>query len=86
MNGIEVPVTASLVITLDPSTVENFSYDRMKTWAGSIRTDSDVDLFDAAPGILRTPDGREGEFMATSGPPDHVGVSGLGPAPFGPQA
>jgi hypothetical protein len=35
-DGKEVSVTASLVLRLDPSTVENFSYDRHSTWAGSI--------------------------------------------------
>ncbi|GGV17798.1 hypothetical protein GCM10010275_69360 [Streptomyces litmocidini] len=83
MDGTEVPVLASLVITIDPSTVEDFTHDRMNAWAGSLQTDADVDLFDAAPGILRLPDGAEGEFMATSGPANHVGISGLGPAPFG---
>lgn len=81
MNGIEVSVEARFRYTLDPSTVENFSYDRMKTWSGSLRTELDVDLFDAAPGVLRMPDGSEGEFMATSGGPAEVGISGLGPAP-----
>jgi hypothetical protein len=68
-DGREVPVTASLVLRLDPATVPDFSYDRHSTWAGSIRLvgDDDVDLFDAAPGILRLPDGRESEFMATGG-------------------
>ncbi|MBZ6171213.1 hypothetical protein KVH24_03955 [Streptomyces olivaceus] len=84
-DGREVSVTASLVLRLDPSTVENFSYDRHSTWAGSITLMQDedgVDLFDAAPGILRMPDGREGEFMATGGSADENGCSGLGPAPF----
>lgn len=84
-DGREVAVTASLVLRLDPGAVENFSYDRHSTWAGSItltEEGADVDLFDAAPGILRLPDGREGEFMATSGPQES-GCSGLGPAPFG---
>ena len=87
-DGSEVPVTASLVLRLDPATVENFSYDRHSTWAGSVTLvdrDQDVDLFDAEPGILRMPDGREGEFMATGGPRWECGCSGLGPAPFGPQ-
>ncbi|AVH54711.1 MULTISPECIES: hypothetical protein [Streptomyces] len=46
--------------------------------------DTDDDLWDASPGLLTLPDGRAGTFMATSGPPDLVGVSGIGPAPFGP--
>ncbi|UUU37496.1 hypothetical protein [Streptomyces sp. NBC_00162] len=83
-DGREAAVAASLVIRLDPATVPEFSYDRHSTWAGSLTlaVDDDVDLFDAAPGILRLPDGREGEFMATSGPRES-GCSGLGPAPFG---
>ncbi|MFI2764292.1 hypothetical protein ACH5A3_36485 [Streptomyces echinatus] len=77
-------MTASLVLRLDPATVPDFSYDQHSTWAGSVTLagDDDVDLFDAAPGILRLPDGRESEFMATSGPRES-GCSGLGPAPFG---
>jgi hypothetical protein len=84
-DGKEVSVTASLVLRLDPSTVENFSYDRHSTWAGSITLVHDeegVDLFDAAPGILRMPDDRESEFMATGGRAGESGCSGLGPAPF----
>ncbi|MFH9428753.1 hypothetical protein ACH4JZ_10795 [Streptomyces sp. NPDC017615] len=81
LNGLEVPVQARLRYILDPSTVEDFSYDRHKTWSGSVQTDANVDLFDAAPGVLRMPDGSEGEFMATGGPPNEVGISGLGPAP-----
>ncbi|MEU9067302.1 hypothetical protein AB0D60_10440 [Streptomyces sp. NPDC048306] len=84
-DGKEVSVIASLVLRLDPSTVENFSYDRHSTWAGSItlvRDEEGVDLFDAAPGILRMPDGRESEFMATGGSAGESGCSGLGPAPF----
>lgn len=84
-DGREVSVTASLVLRLDPAIVLDFSYDRHSTWAGSVcllAGDSDVDLFDAAPGTLRMPNGRESEFMATSGPPHEVGCSGLGPAPF----
>lgn len=87
-DGREVSVTASLVLRLDPATVENFSYDRHSTWAGSVAlTDREtgVDLFDAEPGTLRMPDGRQGEFMATGGPAWEVGCSGLGPAPFGPH-
>lgn len=83
MNSLEVPVVARLRYTVDPSTVEGFSYDRHKTWSGSLHTEADVDLFDAAPGVLRLPDGSEGEFMATSGRPEEVGISGLGPAPAG---
>jgi hypothetical protein len=86
-DGREVPVTASLVLRLDPTTVENFSYDRHSTWAGSVTLTEeagDADLWDAEPGILRMPDGREGEFMATGGGRDS-GCSGIGPAPFGPQ-
>ncbi|MFF9264080.1 MULTISPECIES: hypothetical protein [Streptomyces] len=83
-DGREASVTASLVLRLDPATVPDFSYDRHSTWAGSVSLvgDSEIDLFDAAPGVLRMPDGREGEFMATGGPPNKVGCSGLGPAPF----
>ncbi|MGX5183069.1 hypothetical protein ACWKT5_09645 [Streptomyces avermitilis] len=77
-------MTASLVLRLDPAAVPDFSYDRHSTWAGSVTLagDDDVDLFDAAPGILRMPDRRESEFMATSGGPRECGCSGLGPAPF----
>ncbi|MFJ1993057.1 hypothetical protein [Streptomyces asiaticus] len=83
-DGREVPVTASLVIRLDPASVPNFSYDRHSTWAGSVTLagDDDVDLFDADPGILRLPNGRESEFMATSGGGRQSGCSGIGPAPF----
>lgn len=82
--GREVSVTASLVLRLAPSKVENFSYDRHSTWAGTITLVHDedgVDLFDAAPGILRMPDGRESEFMATGGGAGESGCSGLGPLP-----
>ncbi|WP_344384677.1 hypothetical protein [Streptomyces thermolineatus] len=77
-------MTTSLVLRLDPATVPDFNYDKHSTWAGSITLvgDEDVDLFDADPGILRLPDGREGEFMATGGSRES-GCSGLGPAPFG---
>lgn len=84
-DGREAQVAASLVIRLDPKTVEGFSYDKHSTWAGSLTLvgdQPDVDLFDAAPGKLRLPDGAIGEFMATSGPRES-GCSGLGPAPFG---
>ncbi|WP_330480032.1 hypothetical protein [Streptomyces sp. NBC_00724] len=81
-----MPALASLVLRLDldPATVPDFSYDRHSTWAGSVTLvgDDDVDLFDAAPGVLRLPDGREGAFMATGGPRES-GCSGPGPAPFG---
>lgn len=83
-DGREAPVTASLVLRFDPSRTDNRESDRDSTWAGSItliEEDSDVDLFDAAPGVLRLPDGRESEFMATGGPRES-GCSGLGPAPF----
>jgi hypothetical protein len=83
-NGREVAVTASLVLRFDPNRSDNREYDRGSTWAGSVSLadpSSDVDLFDAAPGILRMPDGRESEFMATGGSLE-VGVAGLGPAPF----
>lgn len=83
-DGREVAVTASLVLRYDPSRTGNREYDRDSTWAGSLTLASesaDVDLFDAAPGILRMPDGRESEFMATSGGRES-GCSGLGPAPF----
>ncbi|QPP07339.1 hypothetical protein G4Z16_14160 [Streptomyces bathyalis] len=83
-DGREAAVIASLMLRLDPSTVPDFSYDRHSTWGGSLTLagDDEVDLFDAAPGILRLPDGRVGSFMATSGPRE-AGCSGLGPAPFG---
>lgn len=88
-DGREAPVTASLVLRFDPSRTDNRESDRDSTWAGSItltEEGSDVDLFDAAPGVLRLPDGRESEFMATGGPRES-GCSGLGPAPFvGPIA
>lgn len=83
-DGRQVPVVAALVLRLDPETVPDFTYDRHSTWVGSIHTDTDADLWDAAPGLLSLPDGRSGIFMATSGPPDLVGVSGIGPVPFGP--
>jgi hypothetical protein len=83
-DGREAAVTASLVLRYDPSRTDNRESDRDSTWAGSLTLaapSSDVDLFDAAPGILRMPDGRESEFMATSGSVE-IGVAGLGPAPF----
>ena len=83
-DGREAEVTASLVLRYDPSRTDNRESDRDSTWAGSATlTDasSGVDLSDADPGILRLPDGRESEFMATSGGVE-TGVSGLGPAPF----
>ncbi|MFD4814908.1 hypothetical protein [Streptomyces sp. NPDC058418] len=83
-DGREVPVIVSLVLRYDRSRSDNRPSDRDSTWAGSITLadeSSDVDFFDAAPGILRMPDGRESEFMATSGPRES-GCSGLGPAPF----
>ncbi len=85
-DGREVAVTASLVLRYDPSRCNRES-DRDSTWAGSITLadpGSRVDLFDAAPGMLRLPDGRESEFIATSGHTE-VGVAGLGPAPFAAQ-
>ncbi|MET8289512.1 hypothetical protein ABZV80_30375 [Streptomyces sp. NPDC005132] len=83
-DGREVPVTASLVLRSDPAGVAACEYYEDSTWAGSLTsvTDSGVDLFDAAPGVLRMPDGRESEFMATGGPPHEVGCAGIGPAPF----
>jgi hypothetical protein len=83
-DGREVAVTASLVLRFDPRRTDNRESDRDSTWAGSVTLadpSSDIDLFDAAPGILRMPDGRESEFMATGGRTE-VGVAGLGPAPF----
>ncbi|MYU24653.1 hypothetical protein [Streptomyces sp. SID8352] len=83
-DGREAPVDVSLVLRYDPSRTDNRESDRDSTWAGGITLAdevTDVDLFDAAPGILRLPDGRESEFMATSGP-RKSGCSGLGPAPF----
>lgn len=61
------------------------SQNRNSPWAGSVmptKPSVGVDLFDAAPGILRTPDGRESEFIATSGGETEVGRPGRGPAPF----
>ncbi|MFE2823259.1 hypothetical protein [Streptomyces sp. NPDC059271] len=83
-DGREVPVTVSLVLRSDPDNVARSKYDEESTWAGRISLvgATEVDLFDAAPGVLRMPDGRESEFMATGGPPHEVGCSGLGPAPF----
>ncbi|MER6085251.1 hypothetical protein [Streptomyces sp. NPDC001833] len=78
-------VTASVVLRYDPSRRDNRESDRDSTWAGSVtlaEPSVDVDLFDAAPRILRMPDGRESEFMATSGGRTEVGLAGLGPAPF----
>ncbi|MFI6140288.1 hypothetical protein ACIBCC_19135 [Streptomyces griseus] len=83
-DGSEVPVTASLVLRYDPSRDDNRESDRNSTWAGSVTLAeevADVDLWDAAPGILRLPNGRESEFMATGGPRES-GCSGIGPAPF----
>lgn len=86
-DGSEVSVAASLVLRYDPSRTDNRESDRDSTWAGSLTLvdeESGVDLGDAFPGMLRLPDGRESEFMATSGPRE-TGCSGLGPAPFGPH-
>ncbi|MFD0427112.1 hypothetical protein ACFQ60_00320 [Streptomyces zhihengii] len=72
------------MLRYDPSRSDNRESDRDSTWAGSVTlvdAVSGVDLFDADPGVLRLPDGRESEFMATSGHIE-VGVVGLGPAPF----
>lgn len=83
-DGREVAVTASLVLRFDPSRTDNRESDRDSTWAGSVTLSdpsSGVDLFNANPGVLRMPDSRESEFMATSGGIE-VGVAGLGPAPF----
>jgi hypothetical protein len=83
-DGREVAVTSSLVLRYDPLRSDNRKSDRDSTWAGSITLadpESHVDLFGADPGVLRLPDGRESEFMATSGDTE-VGVAGLGPAPF----
>lgn len=83
-DGREVPVTASLVLRFDPSRDDNRESDRNSTWAGSVTLApevQDVDLWDAEPGVLRMPDGRESEFMATGGPRES-GCSGIGPAPF----
>ena len=88
-DGREVAVAVSLVLRYDPNRTDNREYDRDSTWAGSITLadeSSDADLFDAAPGTLRMPDGRESKFMATGGQRES-GCSGLGPAPFvGPSA
>ena len=87
-DGREEAVAVSLVLRYDPSRTDNRESDRDSTWAGSITLadgSSDADLFDAAPGILRMPDGRESEFMATSGARES-GCSGLGPAPFVDQS
>ncbi|MEU9654362.1 hypothetical protein AB0E00_36475 [Streptomyces sp. NPDC048110] len=83
-DGREVSVVAALVLKLDPEAVPGFTYDRHTTWVGSLHTDTEDDLWDASPGLLTLPDGRTGTFMTTSGSPDFVGVSGVGPAPFGP--
>ncbi|MFI2737089.1 hypothetical protein [Streptomyces sp. NPDC018711] len=83
-DGRDVPVIAALVLTLDPETVPDFNYARHTTWVGSLHTDTDDNLWDAAPGRLALPDGRAGTSMPTSGSPDLISVSGLGPAPFGP--
>ncbi|NEC67375.1 hypothetical protein [Streptomyces sp. SID9727] len=84
-DGREAAVTASLVLRYDPSRTDNRESDKDSTWAGSVTLvdeASDIDLGDAFPGTLRLlPDGRESEFMATSGP-RVSGCSGLGPAPF----
>ncbi|MGW8955918.1 hypothetical protein [Streptomyces sp. NPDC055709] len=72
------------MLKLDPGTVPSCTYDRHTTWVGSIHTGTEDDLWDASPGLLTLPDGRAGTFMTASGPPDLVGVSGIGPAPFGP--
>ncbi len=86
-DGREVAVTASLVLRYDPCRSDNRESDRDSPWSGSVTLadpGSRVDLFDADPGVLRLPDGRESEFMATSGHTE-VGVAGLGPAPFASQ-
>ncbi|MFD4901795.1 hypothetical protein [Streptomyces sp. NPDC058411] len=83
-DGREAAVTASLVLRFDPSRDDNRESDRDSTWAGSVTLldeAADVDLFDADPGILRLPNGRESEFMATGGRRES-GCSGFGPAPF----
>ncbi|WP_158711198.1 hypothetical protein [Streptomyces sp. NRRL S-1824] len=83
-DGREAPVTASLVLRFDPNRTDNRESDRNSTWAGSVTLTADVqdvDLWDAAPGILRLPSGRESEFMATGGRRES-GCSGIGPAPF----
>jgi hypothetical protein len=86
-DGREVTVTASLVLRYDPRRSANRESDRDSTWSGSITLadpGSRVDLFDTDPGVLRLPDGRESEFMATSGDTG-LGIAGLGPAPFASQ-
>ncbi|MYX14361.1 hypothetical protein GTY67_13240 [Streptomyces sp. SID8374] len=83
-DGSEVPVTASLVLRHDPSRDDNRESDRDSTWTGSVTLvdeSSDVDLSDAFPGVLRLPNGRQSEFMATGGRRES-GCSGIGPAPF----
>lgn len=83
-DGREASVTASLVLRYDPSRTDNRQSDQDSTWAGSVTLadeTSDIDLGDAFPGVLRMPDGRESEFMATGGVRES-GCSGLGPAPF----
>ncbi|MFB8210600.1 hypothetical protein [Streptomyces sp. NPDC056010] len=85
-DGREVLVTSSPVLRYDPNRTDIRESDRDSTWAGSITLvdkASTLDLFDAAPGLLRMPDGRASEFMATGGP-QTSGCSGIGPAPFGP--
>lgn len=72
----EIPVTANLAIHADHSS---------RSWGGSLEADPSVDWFDDGPATLRLPDGREGEFIATSGGlgSSSVEIQGSGPAPFG---
>lgn len=72
----EIPVTADLATHVDGG---------LQSWDGSLKADPSVDWFDDGPATLRLPDGREGEFIATSGTvgSGSVEIQGSGPAPFG---
>ncbi|MFF7361266.1 hypothetical protein [Streptomyces sp. NPDC008125] len=72
----EIPVTADLAVQVGRG---------LRSWAGSLEADPSVDWYDDGPATLRLPDGREGEFVATSGDAGSgsVEIRGSGPAPFG---
>ncbi|MCX5401014.1 hypothetical protein [Streptomyces sp. NBC_00102] len=72
----EIPVTADLAVHVDRDS---------RSWGGHLEADPSVEWFDDGPATLRLPDGREGEFIATSGEAGSgtVEIRGSGPAPFG---
>lgn len=83
-DGREVPVVAALVLKLDPETVPSFTHDRHTTWVENLHTDTDDDLWDAAPGLLTLPDGRVGTFMSHKRAARPRRRLRFGPAPFCP--